>query len=71
MKIKKEELSVFKFTNELTEELKTQLDKDLDCLISCKRHLIDLAEKERNKKNKKMTLALISFLILSKILDTQ
>ncbi len=71
MKIKKEELSVFKFTNELTEELKTQLDKDLDCLISCKRHLMDLAEKERNKKNKKMTLALISFLILSKILDTQ
>ena len=70
MKIKKEELSVFKFTNELTEELKTQLDKDLDCLISCKRHLMDLAEKERNKKNKKMTLALISFLILSKILDT-
>lgn len=53
MKIKKEELSVFKFTNELTEELKTQLDKDLDCLISCKRHLMDLAEKERNKKNKK------------------
>lgn len=71
MKIKKEELSVFKFTNELTEELKTQLDQDLDCLISCKRHLMDLAEKERNKKNKKMTLALISFLILSKILDTQ
>lgn len=71
MKIKKEELSVFKFTNELTEELKTQLDKDLDCLISCKRHLMDLAEKERNKKIKKMTLALISFLILSKILDTQ
>ena len=71
MKIKKEELSVFKFTNELTEELKTQLDKDLDCLISCKRHLMDLAEKEHNKKNKKMTLALISFLILSKILDTQ
>lgn len=71
MKIKKEELSVFKFTNELTEELKTQLDKDLDCLISCKRHLMDLAEKKRNKKNKKMTLALISFLILSKILDTQ
>lgn len=71
MKIKKEELSVFKFTNELTEELKTQLDKDLDCLISCKRHLMDLAEEERNKKNKKMTLALISFLILSKILDTQ
>ena len=71
MKIKKEELSVFKFTNELTEELKTQLDKDLDCLISCKRHLMDLAEKERNKKNKKMTLALISFLILTKILDTQ
>lgn len=53
MKIKKEELSVFKFTNELTEELKTQLDKDLDCLISCKRHLMDLAEEERNKKNKK------------------
>ncbi|WP_370781187.1 hypothetical protein [Anaerobutyricum hallii] len=43
MKIKKEELSVFKFTNELTEELKTQLDQDLDCLISCKRHLMDLA----------------------------
>lgn len=71
MKIKKEELSVFKFTNELTEELKTQLDKDLDCLISCKRHLMDLAEEEHNKKIKKMTLALISFLILSKILDTQ
>lgn len=71
MKIKREELSVFKYTNELTEDLKTQLDKDLDCLISCKRHLMDLAEKERNKKNKKMTLALISFLILSKILDTQ
>ena len=53
MKIKKEELSVFKFTNELTEDLKTQLDQDLDCLISCKRHLMDLAEKERNKKNKK------------------
>ena len=28
MKIKKEELSVFKFTNELTEELKTQLEND-------------------------------------------
>ena len=53
MKIKREELSVFKYTNELTEDLKTQLDKDLDCLISCKHHLMDLAEKERNKKNKK------------------
>ena len=50
MKIKKEELSVFKYTNKLSLELMKELNDDLDYMIVCKKKLLSLIGLEKDNK---------------------